>query len=335
MSRYKFFAVVLVMLALAPLCVAQTGRQVDRQQQGRESDAGSIHVFVVLPNGAPLNQAAKLTLQTPRGSEFVTYTNFQGQYEYKRVPVGNYDLVAEDESQKFEIATQRVQVMKDLPTVVTFTLKEKSAGTAATPGHASVSVGELDKNVPKEARKEFERGSKAAAAGQTDVAITHLQKAVALYPAFMMAHNDLGAQLLEAGRLAEAATELRAAAKLDPTAYNPRLNLGIVLIRQKQFTAAAQVLDEAIALDPQAPAARLYAGMAYLTLKDFERAEKELRLAYESGGTEYAQALFHLGQLYLSRGNRALALQHFEAYLREMPNAPNAEQVKKLIGTLR
>ncbi len=322
MRCWKIFAAGLILLASASLCAAQ-------------SNSGNIQVFVVLPNGAPLNEATKLTLQTPRGSEVVAYTNARGQYEFRSVPAGNYELVAEDERQQFEIATQRVQVYAGLPTVITVTLKVKSADKSAAPGQASVSVGELDKNIPKEARKEFERGTKAAADGQTNEAITHLQKAVTLYPAFMMAHNDLGAQLLEAGRLDEAAVVLRTAVKLDPKAFYPHLNLGVVLLQQKQFIEAAQVLDQAISLDPQAPAARLYAGVAHLTLKDFDRAEKELRLAYESGGAEYALALFHLGQLYLSKGNRPLALQNFEAYLRDMPDASNAAQVKKLIDTLR
>src|SRR5205085_5646584 len=196
-------------------------------------------------------------------------------------------------------------VFKGVPSVITITLKERTDKSGApASAHAVVSAGELDKNVPKDARKEYERALKAADEQKPAEAIAHLQKAVALYPDFMIAHNDLGAQLLEANRLDEAAVELRAAVKLDPKAFNPCLNLGIVLLKQRQFTDAAKVLDQAISLDPQAPGARLFAGIAHLMLKELDRAEKELRLAYESGGADYALALFHLGQLYLSRGDR-------------------------------
>jgi hypothetical protein len=50
---------------------------------------------------------------------------------------------------------------------------------------------------------------------------------------------------------------------------------------------------------------------------------------------QYALALFHLGQLYMSKGNQALALQSFERYLNDEPNAGNADQVRKMIAMLR
>ncbi|HVG30117.1 MAG TPA: tetratricopeptide repeat protein [Pyrinomonadaceae bacterium] len=336
MSRLKILVMALALLGLSQLASAQNvDPRTGKTTSSTGKNMGRIRGSVLLPNGAPINQPVKLALQTERTSGTVIYTDYQGQFEFKNVPVGSYQIEVEADWQRFEVTTLRVQVYEDMPSVVTITLKEKPSKDAAVSGARTVSVGELDKNVPKEARKEFERATKAAAEAKPADAIAHLQKAVALYPDFMMAHNDLGAQLLDAGRLDEAAAELRAAVRLDPKAFNPRLNLGIVLLKQRQFTESAQVLEQAISLDAQSPAAHLYAGMAQMMLKDSGRAEKELRLAYESGGREYALALFHLGQLYLNRGNRAGALQYFETYLREAPEAENAEQVKKLIATLR
>jgi tetratricopeptide (TPR) repeat protein len=339
MNYRKSLMAGLALVALAQLVLAQRADPAPNRPQptsGDETSTGSIRGRVFLPDGTPYNQVVKLTLTTSQLNEFISYTDFQGQFDIKGLPTGNYQIAAEADRQHFEVVTQRVQVFKDAPSVITITLKEKTdkpSAPAAAPG--VVSASELDKNVPKDARKEYERALKAADERKPDEAIVHLQKAVALYPDFMMAYNNLGAQLLEAGRLDEAAIELRTAVKLDPKAFNPRLNLGLVLLKQREFAGAAQVLDQAISLDPQAPAARLYAGMAQMALKDFDRAEKELHRAYESGGAQYALALFYLGQLYLSKGDRAQALQNLEAYLHDAPAAPNAEQVKKLIGTLR
>ncbi|MFL6229813.1 MAG: tetratricopeptide repeat protein [Pyrinomonadaceae bacterium] len=324
-----------MLLAFAGVGVAQGGGRSTTQASKDDRSVGTIRGGVLLPNGAPLNQAVKIKLRKPQGTEVVIYTNFMGQFEFKDIATGNYELDAEADWQKYLVSTQSVQVMKDLTTVITFTLKEKPAKGEVPNSRSVVSVGELDKNIPKEARKEFERASKAAADNKSEEAIAHLQKALALYPDFMMAHNDLGAQLLDAGRFDEAAVELRAAVKLDPKAFNPRLNLGVVLLKQRQFAEAAQVIDQALALDSQSPAAHLYAGMAHLMLKDLDRAEKELLTAHETGGAQFALSLFHLGQLYLGKGDRPHALQSFEAYLQEAPEAANAEQVRKLIATLR
>jgi len=329
MSRWKFLVAGLVLAALAHSIMAQSGTAIT----GREL-VGNIRGYILLSNGAPFSQAVRINLIPTSGTAQVSYTDNQGQFDFKRLRIGIYQIEADADPLRFETAVQSVEVFKDATIVVNLTLKEKKAEGPTGP-HAIVSTGELDPNIPKDARKEFDRATKAAADKKTDEAITHLRKAVALYSDFMMAHNDLGAQLLEAGRLDEAAVELRTAIKLDPKAFNPQLNLGLVLLKQEQFTEAAHILDAAISLDAQPPAAHLYAGIAHMMLKEFDRAEKELRIAHDSGGAEYALALFHLGQIYLGQGDRLLALHSFEAYLHEAPDAANAEQVRQLIGKLR
>jgi tetratricopeptide (TPR) repeat protein len=329
MNRCKFLMVGLVLAALAHSVMAQSGTTI----AGREL-VGNIRGHILLPNGAPFSQAVRITLIPPSGTTQVIYTDNQGQFDFKRIRIGIYQVEADADPERFEVVTQSVEVFKDATVIADLTLKEKKAeGPAA--GHAIISTGELDPNIPKDARKEFDRATKAAADKKPDEAINHLRKALAIYPDYMMAHNDLGAQLLEAGRLAEATAELRMAIKLDPKAFNPQLNLGLVLLKQEQFTEAARVLDTAIALDAQPPAAHLYDGIAHMMLKELDRAEKELRAAHDSGGAEYALALFHLGQIYLGQGDRLLALQNFETYLREAPDAANAAQVRQLIGKLR
>jgi len=227
-----------------------------------------------------------------------------------------------------------VDVFPSSPTIVTLHLEEKG-NTSKEMSAETVSVAELEQDVPAGAEKEFERGSKAGREGKTEEAVEHLRKALAIYPAYLKARNDLGTYLLAQGKLDEASEELRAAVKIAPKAFNPRLNLGIVLVRRHEFPEAGENLDVALTLDARSPAAHLYAGLARLGLGEADRAEKELSVAYELGGGEYALAQFHLGQLYMDRGERALALKAFETYLRDKPDAANAEQVRRLIGMLR
>jgi tetratricopeptide (TPR) repeat protein len=198
-----------------------------------------------------------------------------------------------------------------------------------------VSAGELDQKVPAAASKEFERGARAREEGRLDEAVAHLRKALTIYPEYLKARNDLGAYLLAQGKLEEASEELRRASEMDAKSFNPRLNLGIVLVQQQKFREAADVLDTALSLDPTSAAAHLYAGVALLGAGDAGRAERELSNAYQAGGSQYALAQFYLGKLYADRGERALAVSAFETYLRDKPDAANAEKVRRLIETLR
>ena len=297
------------------------------------SGSGSLRGRVLLPGGGFLSESVGVVLQNMRGVEASVFTDSQGQFQFNGLTPGIYEVVAEGDRRRFETTTQQVEVRRGLPSIVNIYFKEKS-GTETKPANRAVSAGELDPNVPVRAKKEFEQGASAGKEGKTDEAIEHFRKAVEIYPRYLMARNDLGAQLLEQGRLDEAEEELRRALDIDPASFNPTLNLGIVLVKKHEFQTASEVLDKANSLQGDSPAARLYFGVALLGISDLERAEKELKTAYSLGGTQYAEALFHLGQLYLSKGDREAARHYLETYLRDAPNGGKFDQVKKLIAAL-
>ncbi|MGH9971872.1 MAG: tetratricopeptide repeat protein [Pyrinomonadaceae bacterium] len=297
------------------------------------TSAGSIRGKVVLPNGALMTQGTRIVLQTMRGVEASVFTNNEGQFEFTKLRPGSYQLVIEGENQQFETTTENVEVVRALPVVLTIVLKSRTESTRKKA--TAISAAELGSDIPAKAKKEFELGSSASKGGKYEDAIAHLRKAIAIYPGYVMARNDLGAQLLGQGKLDDAEEELRRAIELDSKAFNPHLNLGIVLVHQQKFSEAAEILKQALSLEPGSASARLYSGMALVGLDDFFGAERELKTAHDLGGPAYAMALFQLGQIYLNRGDNKQAVRMFETYLQESPNAANAVEVKKLLAMLQ
>jgi tetratricopeptide (TPR) repeat protein len=213
------------------------------------------------------------------------------------------------------------------------TLKPINPGEGSKPG--TVSVAELKEKVPDKARKEFEKASIAGSQGRTDEAISHLQKAISIFPSFIRAHNDLGTYFLSQGKLDKAEEAFRKAIALDANAFNPLLNLGIVLVHKQAFAEAADQLTKALSLEPNSSAAHLYSGLAFMGTNNLDSAERELKACYSLGGQKFGVALYHLGTVYMNRGDRAAALKSFEQYLTVVPDARNAQQVQKLIAMLR
>ena len=277
----------------------------------------------------------RITVQSLRGTQTITYTDNQGLFEIRNLAVGNYTIEVEPDKLRFENTSEHVEIYKGASLFVTIALREKTRAGGPKPETNVISAAELNQAVPDKARKEFDRANALVKAGKHDEAIEHLRKAVAIFPQFLMAHNDLGAQLLEQGLLDEAEREFRRAIEIDPKAFNPQLNLGILLVRQQRFAEASNVLRRAMALESNSASAKFFLGLSLLGQEDYSGAESELKAAYVLGGSPYAVALFHLGEVYMNRGERALALQAFEAYLREVPNAANADQTRKLIALLR
>lgn len=300
------------------------------------SSGGSIRGRVLMPDGSPVTKPMRVTVSVLRGEQANIYTDSQGNFEVTSLSPGVYTVECEDDmDRKFEPGKERVEVFRNSPSVVTLYMKEKGVAVSERATTKVVSSAEFDQKVPADALREFDRGTKAGKEGKLVEAVEHLRKAVSLYPDYLKARNDLGTYLLAEGRLEEATEEFRKAAQIDAKAFNPQLNLGIVLVERHEFAEAASVLEKAISLDADSPAAHLYAGVAYAALDQSERAEREWTAAYQLGGSKYALAQFHLGQLYMNKGERALALKAFETYLRDAPDAANAGEVRRLIGILR
>jgi len=325
----------LLLLLLIACSVSAVSAQANRSTQRSGGDA-SIKGIVLMPNGSPVNEPVKVTLKVLRGDQAITYTDRDGRFQFTHVSAGDFTVEAEaDRSRdRFEIASERITVRIDTPNFITLSLKEKGK-----PGDAkrdkTVSVAMLDQKVPPAARHEYDNATQLARAGKSDESIAALQRAIGIYPDYLMALNDLGAQLLEAGRLDEALPVLKKATQVDPNSFNPQLNLGIVLVQKKMFADALVALDHALSAEPSAPAAHLYAGLAASGGNDAVRAEREFKTAHDLGGSSFAVALLYLARLEVKVGRKQDAVEALQLYLREDPSGANSAVAKKMLADLQ
>jgi tetratricopeptide (TPR) repeat protein len=329
--NFRRLLLLFLIASLAPAASAQS----NRSTPGSGGDA-SIKGIVLLPNGSPVNEPVKVTLKVLRGDQATTYTDRDGRFQFLHVAGGDYTVEAEaDRSRdRFEITSERITVRINAPNFLTLSLKEK--GKAPEPKRdKTISVAMLDQKVPPAAKHEFDNATELARAGKSDESIAALQRAIGIYPDYLMALNDLGAQLLEAGRLDEALVVLKKATQVDPNSFNPQLNLGIVLVQKKMFGDALVVLDHALSAEPSAPAAHLYAGMAASGANDLARAEREFKTAHDLGGSSFAVALVYLAKLDVRQGHKRQAIEALQLYLQEDPAGPNSAVAKKMLADLQ
>src|SRR5207245_4094796 len=214
--NYRPIGIILALVALKGFCSERVTAQIKQPPPPVAStSSASISGRVTLPDGSYLTESKRITRETSRGVSASVFTDAQGQVQFGELSAGNYQVVIEGDNDRFETTTQKVEVVRGLPVVLTIVLKEKEPSIESKMIAKTVSPGELDPRVPAKARKEFELANKAGKEGKPEEAIAFLRKAIALYPTYLMAHNDLGAQLLELGRLDEAEAELRAALNID------------------------------------------------------------------------------------------------------------------------
>jgi len=175
-----------------------------------------------------------------------------GSFELDGVTAGEYELRLADPNETI-VERQFVSVHGPVQGVI-FRLE----GTErARPVSGTVTVHSLLHPPPAAAHKEFLRAAKAAIKGAGEEAIRHLRKALAIFPAYVEAHNDLGVRYMQQGAYEQAADELQEAVKLDPGAVRPIANLALAWIALRRYADAESAARRAIAADPGfAPARR-------------------------------------------------------------------------------
>jgi hypothetical protein len=168
-----------------------------------------------------------------------------GSFELAGVPVGAYEIRVADPLET--ILRRKVISVRGYVDSVKFKIDNPAY---VRPSAGTITRNRLSRQVPGAARKEFERGGKAALKGLTEESIQHLRKALAIYPDYMEVHNDLGVRYLQRGEFDAAAVEFQAAMKLEPGAAGPVSNLALAWLALRRYGDAEFAAQRALALDP-------------------------------------------------------------------------------------
>jgi tetratricopeptide (TPR) repeat protein len=113
-----------------------------------------------------------------------------------------------------------------------------------------------------------------------------------------------------------------------------KIKLGMVMIRQGKSAGAITVLTEASEAEPDNALAQFNLGTALFQSGSLDKAETALTRAYALKRSEMPGAQLLLGDLYFQKKDYPKAIEAFKTYLRDLPGAPNAAQVKEAIERL-
>ncbi len=329
---------VLLVVFFAPLTQAQIGDidsdPGDRGTGGRNAVQGSIH----LPSGNRAERQFRVRLSGIRGDLFML-SDTNGAFTFRRLAGGSYQLTVEA-SQEFEAASQTIDVIdtgisrrgetRAGQTVIVQIQLRLRAASGSKPGVINAALA----GVPKAAIELYQKALNAAQAGERKKAIEHLKDALGLYPQFALALNELGVQHMRLGENDKALDALRAALKLAPEALPARLNYGIALVQKKQFAEAEAELRRALEKNEASAVAHLYRGRALIGLRNYPEAQKELQRVIAIGGEEVGMAHRFMGALYIEVGENVRAVGELEEYLRLVPKAKDADQIREILKGL-
>jgi tetratricopeptide (TPR) repeat protein len=319
-------------LALAFLSAASAAQQTTTMSAGSSAGITTVSVRVTYQQNHRSASGMRVTLLAAMGGMAgIRTTDGNGGATFDAVGSGRYQVevsgpdIETTKSEVFEAGgtnggpyiTERIEVR----------LKE-TAGAA--PGAA------LASNVPEAAQKEFNLGSKEMDNKHWEEAKVHFQKAIAAFPKYAEAFNNLGQVEIQLKDGKNAVEAFRSAAQINPSLQQANLYLGQFYYENIQYKDAEPYLLHASADQPKS--AKLLTALANT---EMQNGESDLALAnarkVPSLPDHKQFAISHLivAQALTGKGKDDEIVKEYEEYLKEAPDSPLAPRVKDALAKLK
>lgn len=212
----------------------------------------------------------------------------------------------------------------DNPDIGTILLHRMGPGVGTT-----VSASDLE--IPKDARKAFEKAQEASKKGKTDDAVKNFSKAVELYRPYAAAWYELGKLQAGGGDLYTARGSYNEALKADPKFLPPYVAIADMEIQAKKWREVVDVTDRAAKLDVfDYPQVYFFNAVANYNIKNIDAAEKSVVQAERLDTRhQYPQIYFLMGNIMAIRHDYKGAVEKFKAYLKLAPDAEDAPTARR------
>jgi tetratricopeptide (TPR) repeat protein len=195
-------------------------------------------------------------------------------------------------------------------------------------------VAASDLAAPARARKEFDKANELLAKQDLAQAIQKFNKAIALYPSYAVAYNNLGVIYARLGESQREREALEKAIGIDNHFALAYTNLGRMSIAASDFANAAAALQKASALDPTEAVTLLLLAYAEFMEQRFNDAVATSRRAHE---LQDHPAFVHRVAARALEQRREItgAIAELEQFLEEEPSGPRADTARKELDIVR
>ena len=283
----------------------------------------SIQFF--LPDGSLPPREVRFTMAIDNGRIETFFTDSKGKFLLTRLlglkPDSEYRITVIGDGASFDTTTYSFKEYG----VYYIPIYLKPLKSRATPPAKMVDLAEFDLQVPNEAKQAYAAAMSAFREGQRDEAIHGLERALAIYPDYFRALNDLGVIYVKMERLDDAWQMFERASKIAPRVYYPRLNLGIIQTRKGKYKEAAAQLEQLYKENQSISEVRVALADVLIALDRLDEAEPHLRAALHDSRLDRSSAgnaHYLLGLLLNKKHKYEAAVTELSTANEQIPGAP-------------
>ncbi|MFN2530812.1 MAG: tetratricopeptide repeat protein [Pyrinomonadaceae bacterium] len=295
-----------------------------------------IEGIVYGPGGNPQTGVAIFIEDLTRARIGQTITDTDGHYTFSRIAAGTYYVVVQPNDRQLQSAIQRIELINTARVGTNSSVERVDVNLKpSTTVRESIPTTVFAQSIPPNAQSEYERAMANLAKKDSEQAMAHLNKAIQFFPKYFMALQQLGLLYVEREQYREAIPPLVKAIEINASAGASYLALGIASVRLGRSDLALDALERARRIDDKSFRVYFFLGTALLDLNRLDEAEAALKEAYRLGGSKIPSAHLYLASIYSKREHNHEAISELEAYLRELPKAPNEATIRATIEHLR
>jgi Tfp pilus assembly protein PilF len=329
MAQRFSFGVVLLFCALSP------GSLLAQGPPPKPVFAMRVEVFVRLGDNRPAPVGTLVELDYANG-EMVDQGQTDSSARCIFAPGGHGLYLVRARAPGFKEATQQLDLQNAQTGMVNLVLVPLP-GTDVSKNDVTGSIPASGLAVPDGARKEYEKGQKLLTNKDLDGGISHLKKAIEIYPSFPQALTLLGTAYNEKKNWKDAQGALEKATAIDPKNASAYFQLGAALNQTKDYPGAQKALSQGLTLAPDAPeasAAQYELARAYMAQNNWKEAEPYAAKVVASQ-PDFGAGHLLMGNIFLKKGDGNGAIHEFQEYLRIDPKGPAADQIKDMIPKIQ
>ncbi len=205
--------------------------------------------------GNEINSPMLVTLSSRGETVNSVYTDNEGRFGFSGLPGNLYHVVINEDGYlpvEEDVSVDPVTTSMKILTIFLVPREAKSKPAAPIKGGNTRLTGssQYTQQVPKNARKQFDKGVRSDKDGKPDEAIRYYQKAIELAPEFYEARNNLGSDLLAKSRFPEAQQQFEQVVKVNPSDAAAYFNLGNLFLLTQQFDKGQQWVEQGLSKQP-------------------------------------------------------------------------------------
>ena len=212
--------------------------------------------------------------------------------------------------------------------------KQSAAATVSTASkpRTAVSTSANELRVPADAKRAFMKGMDALYRHDYPKAAEAFEKAVATYPQYDAAYDNLGVTYVMLAQADKARAAFERAVQLNDKNADADRNYARLLLGAKEDAHAIELLTKALSVEPQDPKTLTLISIAEFRTGDVDAALQNALKVHPLSHEPHAVAHYVAGCAYEDKRDYQKATMEYETYLRESPDGPEAPQVRSALA---